>query len=745
MESLEQTFQRYHRELLAEMARTLGMGEVPARKREIIRWLVQEIPARAEAGELTAGLDEAQQALVGLLLQRGGEMDYVEAVWHLALLGLTYPPALAPCPAPPAARPVHTILRPLLLRGLVVVPEVEWSGYARAFLGLDEAMNGDLPRRLSLAPEVLAALRRAGLTFPPPPFSIEPWFQPPPAHPEPCRDPHPFLRNAYLLWESLRLHPARCTREGRLTKHESRRLLKRLGTLGDEAWLAETFHLLRELGLVSIEARQTRVGEEAERFWRDSEQAVLLGFFHRFRNDPALYSTLVQEAQRGLAYEFDTEVQVRSALQLRRSLLKALSYVPAGQWVRIELLHCLLSQGRSGGYLLGGDKLLRRKHYEWGSRYLDALSSRIAEWELEILHHFLRLLDALGLVQRGRTEGGAWLISPCESFHAAMEGRLAPPARQWQMVIQPNAQVMVMGEPPLGLLAELGVMTELEAVQERTLTYRLTQQSLYHAFRRGWSPARIRAFFERHSRAAMAQNLLRTMEEWWEQYQRILLRRDRLVVQAQETALIEALLRSPAVAEVAYRPREDLLVLPAGMESTVRRLLEKLDAPPLEGEAAATERKHSLRLEGDRLVPTQPFPGLYVEAAVGRFAQREAEGWRLTRESIRAAVEAGMTVAAILDELHQMLVEPLPAEWERRIKQWGGHYGRVQVAEVYLLRFASRALLEEVLAEFPTLRPLLRPLPTAQEALALVQVKDWPKVQERLGSLGVAFEMQSWW
>ncbi len=747
MESWDQLLSRYHKNLLLQMAKTFAIQELPTRKGDIIRVLMREITARAASGELTQGLTEAQKALLGILLHHGGEMNYRQAIWRLTMLGFAAPaPALSPCLRAKGAVPPEDILQPLLLRGLITIPEIEWTGYKRTFTGFTRHTRDARPLSLGIPPEVLAALHRAQITFPDPGLGLERWLQPAPASAPRCDDAYTFLRAAYLLWESLRRQPARCTRDGRPTKHAIRRLLKQLETLGDESWLLETFQILKAADLIRIEEKRTVIPRQAERFWDQPEKDVLLAFFRRFRDTQSFYSEFVEVRQRTLSFDFSLQVPGRSSLSLRRSLLKALHQLPAGKWLHFETLYCILAQGWIGGFLFSAEIVEPPRAYGWwGSAALQHAHYEIKEAESETLRLFLGALRAMGMVQLHQTREQQWLLTACPLLHAAMEGKVEIPERSWQLVIQPNAQVTVMGEPPFNLLVALGTFAELETVQERTLTYHLTPRSVYYAFQHGWTPKRIRTFFERHSSAAMTQNLHRTLDEWWEQYQRILLRRDRLVIQARDTELIEALLRSPTIAKKSYRPRPDLLVLPAKSEPLVRRLLEKLDAPPLEGEDVEVERKHSLRLEGDRLVPTRPFPGLYVEAAVEPFAQRVEGGWRLTEASIREATRQGMTAETILETLREMLIHPLPAELEQQIKRWGGYYGTVQVVEVYLLRFASRKVLDEVLAEMPALRRRMRPLPTEREALALVQMKDWPKVKERLESLGVAFEMKRWW
>ena len=747
MESWEQLLRRYHKNLLLAMAKTCAIQEPPTRKGELIRLLMEQIPARAASGELTEGLTEAQEALLGILLHHGGEMKYRQAIWRLMMLGFAAPdPARSPCPRAKGAVSPEEILQPLLLRGLITLPEIEWTGYSRTFSGFEPDMDDVRPLSLGIPPEVLAALHRAQITFPDPGLGLERWLQPAPASAPACDEAYAFLRAGYLLWESLRLQPARCTREGRPTKHALRRLLKRLEPLGDEDWLLETFQILKAADLIRIEGKQTVIPPHAERFWDQPDKEVLLAFFRRFRDAQSFYSEFVELQQRSLSFDLNLQAPGRSSLSLRRSLLKALHQLPAGQWMEFDTLYCILAQGWIGGVLFSAEIIepLPARGW-WGSAALHQVYYKVEEAERETLRLLLGTLRAMGMVQLYQAGEGRWLLTACPLLHAAMEGKVEIPERSWQLVIQPNAQVTVIGEPPFDLLVALGTIAELETVQERTLTYHLTQHSVYYAFRQGWTPERIRTFFERHSSAAMTQNLRRTLDEWWEQYQRILLRRDRVVIQARDAELIEALLRSPAIAKQAYRPRPDLLVLPAKSEPLARRLLEKLDAPPLEGESVEVERKQSLRLEGDRLVPTRPFPGLYVEAAVEPFAQRVEGGWQLTEASIREATRQGMTPEAILDTLREMLTHPLPVEVEQQIKRWGGHYGTVQVAEVYLLRFVSRKVLDEVLAEMPTLRRRMRPLPTEQEALAIVQMKDWPKVRERLESLGVAFEMKRWW
>ena len=85
----------------------------------------------------------------------------------------------------------------------------------------------------------------------------------------------------------------------------------------------------------------------------------------------------------------------------------------------------------------------------------------------------------------------------------------------------------------------------------------------------------------------------------------------------------------------------------------------------------------------------------------------------------------------------------MPAEVQKRIKAWAGHYGSATLRTLTLLQFRDHETLQELMAD-PELAPYLTPFkPHAKLGLAAVAQRDLSRVRALLADRGVTVSAES--
>ncbi|NOT32048.1 MAG: hypothetical protein HOP15_16500 [Planctomycetes bacterium] len=91
-----------------------------------------------------------------------------------------------------------------------------------------------------------------------------------------------------------------------------------------------------------------------------------------------------------------------------------------------------------------------------------------------------------------------------------------------------------------------------------------------------------------------------------------------------------------------------------------------------------------------------------IEAALSRFAERRGSGvgvlFRITRDSILAAAQAGLDADEVLATLARSSTTPVPANVEHEIRAWFGRCRRLSLEPAYLVRCPDAATAARVLS-----------------------------------------------
>jgi hypothetical protein len=232
--------------------------------------------------------------------------------------------------------------------------------------------------------------------------------------------------------------------------------------------------------------------------------------------------------------------------------------------------------------------------------------------------------------------------------------------------------------------------------------------------------------------------------------QGIVIRRDITVLQTDDTETLDRLLNDKTTGRLLHRLDAHTAWLRAKDTAKLEAHLRLQEMLPAYSQGPEADLPHSLRWDQDALRPRHPMPSLYVTGTLRRVATLRRGGpqsgdhWELTRQSVRAAVAAGMDVPAVIALVEQMTGVPMTPEWHKQLKAWGNHYGDAQMASVVLLRLESDEALQELRRADRRLSRWIRPLPHAA-GLGVVDAKHYDEVQALLAEWGIAIEDKPWW
>ncbi len=737
-EALKDTLNIYHMNTLKEMAGylSLDLPATGARKADLIHTLHKKIQEIAGSKNFIQELGAAEKGLLGWLIEHDGSGTLGEATFALLFAGLVHVEGVDDTRNLPQTRDV---LLNLMRRGLVVDLSVpDNSNTRRTFDDLSV---------FGLAPEVLRALPRTLL--PPPRARALPTMTTAPQCVE-SSNPGQFLRQLFFIWSELRNQPAKLLKSGGIAKRDMRRLADRLrlDAEKDYAYLIWLYSLLHVLNLLKEENDLvTAVDNDASTLFWDARLS------NQFRDILKQYSILSQPISLDLkeitSYYYYSYIQLRSGAEIRTHILDLLQKVVGPHWIPLALFTTFLCIGRPGSLTVS--EQVRNTLYNnlrWGNLHkresLDLTLRRLDEQAIVIV---LRELENMGVVNLGYSTEAKKTLSAlqlsevgCAYFNNAQ----APEeATEGQIILQPDFQILAMGPIPLRALANLERVALREKFDESVITYRLTRDQVYQALQRGETASSIQLFLADITHQSLPQNVMRTLEEWNEQYERIVIRREVTILQLDDAALMERFLNDSVLKRYLHRLDDRTAWTHFKNLPQIEKQLAVLEVLPAHSRGPESDLPRSLRWRENRLQSRHPLPSLYVAGTICRIAEPVGEEWQLTQSATKGAIAAGMTVPDMATLLEQMTGEKLPLEWEKQLKAWGNHYGGGQVAQVTLLRLGETAI-EELRRADRELSRWMRPLPHAS-GMVVVDEKHWDAVKSKLEEWGIVVEEAIWW
>jgi hypothetical protein len=312
-----------------------------------------------------------------------------------------------------------------------------------------------------------------------------------------------------------------------------------------------------------------------------------------------------------------------------------------------------------------------------------------------------------------------------------------------RLIVQPTFEVLAYPPVQETHLALLDRIAERERL-DQVAAYRLTRESIYRARQQhGMSLEEVTAALERESGADLPQNVAYTLQEWGRAQDRVLLRDDLVLLQA-EPALLDRLAAHDATL-LARRLTPSSALVPPEAQLRVEAALFELDtlpvvyaAPPPPADQQASPTAY-LEVEPDGLIRFRPgAPRLYLKRALAPFTVEVGADLRVTTAQVQQAVQHGLPVERIIALLAGWSGGVLPAELEQAIKVWGGFFGSAQVERPLLLRLSDARTLA-ALQDDPEINALLQPY-QPEGVLAQVNPDDLPRLRELFAERGIDLE-----
>lgn len=498
---------------------------------------------------------------------------------------------------------------------------------------------------------------------------------------------------------------------------------------------------------------QTWVAQE-EAFWARSPQERTSAAFEAWRDGSAWNEMRIPPTVYGADHRKPAMPELVAA---RKLVLERIIKRGAGKWVALDTLRDDIRLARYEflfprhrvGYAFNPYRSVENTPYHqanntFGITYKD-IKDEATGWnsvEGAIIEHIVTgPLFWLGLVDLGSekqnapvtayrlNETGAWLLGLQDAVIFSEEGG--------RLVVQPNFQIVAMEPIADGILMSLDAFAQFEG-GEHALLYRLSRESLYRGQRSGWDAARVISFLQGMTRVSLPQNVERSIQEWQTQHERITIRRNLPLLQADDPAALDTLFADPAGAsQWGKRVAPHLMLSHRDAQSTLRALRDS-GLFPLVTRAGQTDAPASLTAdESGALEFFGRAPSIYAYAAVEPFAEvLDEHHAQFTPASVQAAVANSISVPDILARLNHVHRGAVPPKLVQRLKAWGKFYGDARLGQLTLVEFRDEAARQELLAD-PELNAYLEPFDAGARPLTLVRTEYVEYVRTLLQERGI--------
>ncbi len=744
VERLKIALQHYHLDALQEIAETLAVKpeQLPARKGSLVRDLSRLIPRLARSQEYVESLSPAERAILAIAVETDSLITYQDLAKPLILGGMVF---VKDQPETLGQSKLRDLLLRLLHRGLIV--------------NLTNSRNPSTLRRLThfntlgVPPEVARALPTALLSIPDPDRDA--------IYPDGDiaqideGDVRQYVRELFFIWSELVKEPARQLKAGGMGKRDRRRLASALGLDNDAGLetISDYYRMLAALKIASGDGTTISAIESdaVTLFWSASLVHQLHDLIRAYTQ---LTDDLVTDDQ-AASYirRYFRGFTLRPAAELRAQVVDRLTDIADLDWVSLPVFVALVTSGRPGTWALDDTTLdFVLENLQWyGAGYREEVEQSFDRLERYLTTTILKELHALGLVDLAYTETmpkddpiGVRVTDILRAHFKNRHPTGAESPQAWQVILQPDSQMLAMGPVPLSMLANLDRFAEREKIDENVVTYRITRDGGYRAFQRGETVEAILSYLEEATGQPVPQNIARSLEAWQQQYERIIIRRQVIIMQVDHPKRMTQLLEDPELQGCLHRLDGVIAwLLPEDVPRVERRLVE-LDILPAHSHRPEDDLPNSLYWQDGKLMPRAAPPSLYVSGRLRSFAEPNKDHWQISPQTIQTAVALGADPLEIIATLETMVGQPLSADWKKRVKSWGQYYGEGQVAEVRLLRLQRPDALAELREADARLHRWLRPLPGTNN-LAVVNADHWREVSELLTSWGVEVTTNRWW
>ena len=449
------------------------------------------------------------------------------------------------------------------------------------------------------------------------------------------------------------------------------------------------------------------------------------------------------------------DLKTRHHSVIRKLILEVLESLAEVGWVPYPLFFALASGGTSGDLILPPSSMsLLLSNLRWyGRSRKNELLEHLYAIETQIVMAVLEEMLILGFVDIGvekRKKIPPAFLEVSDLLRAHLTQKpWRESTSQGQVILQPDAQLLAMGPVPLRILSNLERILEREKQDPNVISYRITRESVYQALQRGEVLSDIQGYLEEATGQSLPQNIARSLEEWAELHERIVVQRDIQVLQVADSDILNNFMKDETLSRYLHRLDEKSAWVRKKDAEAFEKRLRDINVLLAHSPDRDSDLSNSLRWDGDFLVTRASLPSLYVVGALERFAERlshfeESSRWKLTAESLKRAITQGFDIEEILAMIETMTGNPLPRVWDKQLKAWGRYYGRAKTAEVRLVRLESVKILRELRESDHQLENWLQPLP-GTDAVAVVQENNWRETKALLASYGIKIQEKVWW
>ena len=267
-------------------------------------------------------------------------------------------------------------------------------------------------------------------------------------------------------------------------------------------------------------------------------------------------------------------------------------------------------------------------------------------------------------------------------LHPELAGELEPGQPKengiaW--VIQPNFDVVAyLDRLSNWQLAFLERHAERMSVQEHLVQYHLTRDSVYRGLEGGTKLDDLLAELEKGAGRELPQNVAAELREWAAQRERVVLWRRGTLAEFPDEHGREMAMRAGLKGQPVG---ERFLLVDAAPGRPLSRLLKQT--------VNYNQAAHR-NLEVDEVGSIsfhQPMPDLLLDARLDAWTTSNGSGERrFTRESVRAGIEAGRSLPALLKLLDERQYRIIPTLFRLTLRAWAGEAFNVGLGELVVLR-----------------------------------------------------------